>query len=443
MMPNNLEKPVLYAAKFNAEKYWDSSETIKLPSISNKNLDNIVTAFDEISYAFCKKNDYILTSVPMDKAHLQYLNTLGFTFINIPVFQEISKLKEGKVDYKLEDFDEMEVPSGVILSTYAVTNDYINISEKFGFLYEHPSIEIIKNVNSKKYSTILAKEFAGNDYSYLIDDVSQLNIIGKELLETYNAIMLKEEYGVSGKGNLKITDLKALQRISDYCLSQLEKGKKLSVILEPFFPIATDFSVQYKIESSGQSERISIQKVLNNQSTYNGSINLEDDLKNRLEKEGYFNIIEKTCSRLYSDGYYGDVCIDSMILANGRIIPIVEINARKSMSLIKHNLEQKLTSFEGGKIHSCLFYIDLTCRGNLTFENLLYELMEHNLLYTDEKREGVIPLTANTLFINRLLTNRESYKGRLYFMSVTNLTNMDFLINKTRDICNKLPFINS
>ncbi len=439
----DLGKSVTYAAKFNAEKYWEAPETIKLPSISNKNLDNMVAAFDEINYAFCKKNDSILTSIPMDEAHLQYLYSLGFSFHNVPVFRDLSKLKEGKVDYKIEDFNEIEFSSAAELSTYAVTKEYIELSDKYGFSYDHPDLETIKKVNSKRYSTLLAKELNCNDFSYLIDDVNQLNTVGKELLETSGGIMLKEEYGVSGKGNIKLADLKALQRISGYCFTQLKKGKKLSFILEPFFPIQTDFSVQYKIGRLGNSERISIQKILNNQSTYNGSINLDDELMNRLEDEGYFSIMEKVCDRLYSDGYYGDVCIDSMILTNGRIIPIVEINARKSMSLIKHCLEQKISSFEGVKKLTCLFYIDLTCRGHITFDDILNELMINDLLYTDQRREGVIPLTANTLFINRILTDRDSYKGRLYFMAVTRHTGMELLIRKAKDICNQFNFINS
>lgn len=438
----NLGNSVIYAAKFNAEKYWDSSETIKLPGITNKNLDNIVAVFDEINYAFCKENDYVLTSIPMDVAHLRYLYSLGFSFHNVAVYQDVSELKEGKVDYKIEDFNKIEFSSGAELSTYAVTDEYIQLAEKYGFSYKHPDIETIKKVNSKKYSTLLAQELNCNDYSYVIDDVDQFLTIGKKLLETNNGIMIKEEYGVSGKGNLKITELKALQRMSDYCKTQLEKGKRLSLILEPFLPIQTDFSVQYKINQSGTLERKSIQKVLNNQSTYNGSVNLDDELLFKLEKEGYFSIIEKTCERLYSDGYYGDVCIDSMIMTNGRIIPIVEINARKSMSLTKNYLEQKITSFAGVKKLTCLFYVDLTCRGQITFDDILNEFMKNDILYTNQKREGVIPLTANTLFINRMISNRDSYKGRLYFMCVTQQS-MDLLINKTREICSKFNLINS
>lgn len=432
----DLGKAVIYAAKFNAERYWEPSETIKLPSISNKNLDNMVAAFDEINYAFCKSGDYVLTSIAMDKAHLSYLDSLGFSFHNVPVFHDLSKLKEGRADYKIEDFDELEFSSGARLSTYAVTDEYIQLSEKYGFSYEHPDIETIKKVNSKKYSTILAKELDCNDFSYLINDTEQLITIGKKLLETCGGVMVKEEYGVSGKGNTKITELKALQRLRDYCLSQSKKGKKLSLILEPFFTIQTDFSVQYRIDKSGKSERISIQKVLNNQSTYNGSVNLDDELTDRLISEGYFSIMEKTCDRLYSDGYYGDICIDSMILADGRIVPIVEINARKSMSLIKHYLEQRISPAEDNKL-TCSFYVDLTCHGQISFDDILNEFMINGILYTDKKKEGVIPLTANTLFINRILTDRDSYKGRLYFMAVTQPAGMDAMIRKTRDICSR------
>jgi hypothetical protein len=123
--------------------------------------------------------------------------------------------------------------------------------------------------------------------------------------------------------------------------------------------------------------------------------------------------MERLAKELYSDGYFGHVCIDSMLLEDADWIPIVEINARKSMSLMKNHLDKHLIKMDkkGNFNHYKVSYF-----GHTSFEKLLHEMNQAELLFVPGKQNGVIPLSANTLTIAQE-PNRQN-RGRLYFSLV-------------------------
>ncbi|MFD1906532.1 hypothetical protein ACFSQ7_25010 [Paenibacillus rhizoplanae] len=60
-----------------------------------------------------------------------------------------------------------------------------------------------------------------------------------------------------------------------------------------------------------------------------GSESMEEEERMVLERAGYFDVMIQVANDLFKDGYFGPVCIDSMVLKDGTLVPIVEINARK------------------------------------------------------------------------------------------------------------------
>ncbi len=71
--------PTLYLGSFNSEQYWREIEVSKLPAIADLQADTIVSVMDELGFLFCNSsNDILITRLPMDDAHKQYLWELGF-----------------------------------------------------------------------------------------------------------------------------------------------------------------------------------------------------------------------------------------------------------------------------------------------------------------------------------------------------------------------------
>ena len=425
MRRRHIMKNKILVGKFNSEKYWSDENYISLPSIANNYYDNIILAMDELLVPFCTRHDYLLTSLPMNVMHKQYLNDIGLDFENISFEDFVSK------NFKSDSFENME------LDTYADIPYYEKFAKDFSLVYCHAPMDIIKKVNSKKYSVDLSHKLGINNYSQIASDYEQLLNLGTTMFNKYGRIIVKEEHGVSGKGNLIFNTDYALKKFFTYVERMKNKGKKISFILEPLFNVKIDFSIQMKIKKNGEVEFISIQKIFNNGLSYNGSLSMDLETVKLLEEKNYFEIINTVCKSIYKDGYYGDVCIDSLITDDEKVVPVIEINARKSMSLIKNAYDEKLGVLGNKELRSSLFQLEFSYKNEWTFENIL-ELMKRNgVLKENNDFTGVIPLTANTLFINNSLNNlrHKSARGRLYFWVVM-LKENDIIstVNKMKEI---------
>ncbi|MNC30856.1 hypothetical protein D3C75_791580 [compost metagenome] len=100
-----------------------------------------------------------------------------------------------------------------------------------------------------------------------------------------------------------------------------------------------------------------------------------------------------------------------MLLRDGSLAPLVEINARKSMSLIKHNIDRHL-KHEG--MHTCLIQVPLATMGEVCYGELLQRLEEAGILFSPAEGEGVIPLSSGTLQPQDPSRSAGSAKGKLY-----------------------------
>jgi hypothetical protein len=96
-------------------------------------------------------------------------------------------------------------------------------------------------------------------------------------------------------------------------------------------------------------------------------------------------------------------------------VPLVEINARKSMGQINNKIDSYLSK---SGLKGSLTHISLGVPNNVSFGDLLTKLKEKSILYLNGGEPGVIPISSNTIFINkRLVQNKaepELHMGRMY-----------------------------
>lgn len=433
-MEQNKTRNRIYAAKFDAERYWQPEHIVMLPAIRNSSLDNIVCAMDELMFGLCQnQEDVVLTGLPMNPAHLAYLHKIGFQFTN-QYFEE--EMKGKSCEYHAENYKLHDISQNAVLETYAILPEYEVMSEQNHMYYPHPEQDVVANVNSKIYSTELSQKLGFSQYAKIVRDEAAFLQEGKRILQENGGLIIKEEYGVSGKGNLKITEEKAFQTVCRNIAMQCKKGKEIRFILEPAFQVVKDFSVQYDIHrDTGKAERISVQQILNQERAYHGSVTADEELLLLLEQRGYFKTMEQVMAQLYEDGYFGDVCVDSMIVEPDMLVPVVEINARKSMSLIKKSLENRLIQLDYDNEEICTFYIDTIVHPKLCMEEVLRRMQEAKLLFTVDLRKGVIPLTSNTLFVNLRKNPEKNQKGRLYFLLAGTRTEVAQYREKVTGLC--------
>ncbi|WP_261301689.1 hypothetical protein [Paenibacillus andongensis] len=404
----------IHCGTFDAEQYWREPDLAKLPGLADPENLRIVAMMDELLFVFCSPSEALITRKAMNQAHKQYLTGIGFRFENnsFDVDGELKQLNKSMLQLLAEAdasaFAKVAAgkPELVPFAPIPFTGE---ASERHGFVCRMPSMDIIRRVNTKTYSTDMKERLGLPNVSFIASSCAELRETGASLLKK-GAFLIKDNYGVSGQGNLFIDSASILERVIAYTESQEKKGKQVRFVVEPYLDKLCDFSCQFSIDESGEYRLISLQRLANDEFAYQESYTPEPEFLQLLEGEGYFELMRRTAEELYKDGYYGHVCVDSMQLKDGGLVPLVEINARKSMSLIKHQIDRYLAPHE---LQGNLRYFSLrSVNADLRFEDLISGMEEAGILYQPGMSAGIIPLTANTLTINR--KPGKPYKGRLY-----------------------------
>jgi len=413
----------LIIGEFASERFWENQDVAKLPQIPDTNANAIVHAMDELLFPFCKNNDVLVTRYGFNPLLKEYLTKIGVSFTsntepiqgnnddaNETIFQLISNHPE-KIKKLLPDGNNPP-----LISHYSIVPGLAEMAANLSISINMPSLETVKKVNSKTYSCELSHSLGIPIMGTVVRDEPSLISSGMNLLKS-GSFLIKSPFGVSGNGNFLISSPTMLSRIAKHLKKQSEKGLLIEFVLEPLLDKAQDFSCNFMIQSTGSIDIISIQQMINHGFNYMGSMSANDELLKKLEQSTYYESVKHIGQQLYNDGYFGEVCLDSMILNSGDIIPIVEINARKSFGLINHHLDQFLAKYnQQGK----LLVLNINYPKSLLMDDIFNLMEKENLLYYPDNSNGIMLLSSNTLFINKTLGNYDEnmIKGRLYTKNI-------------------------
>ncbi|WP_138750952.1 hypothetical protein [Paenibacillus sinopodophylli] len=409
----------VFVATFDAEQYWRDSQLAKLPFFPDGDAERIVSAMDEMMFLFSQPGDVILTRKAFQPAYLNYLRSIGFDFESNPFDLDVRNEKQKSMFELLLESDyhsqltEM-IGNNAVLAPFAVLPRGDQVCESYKLQGRLPSFAIVQRVNSKLYSHHMKDRLQIRNVGQVIQSGGDLLETGEKLLQE-GSFLIKDLFGVSGKGNLLITSKSMLERIAAYLTSQENKGKAVQFIVEPLLSKSEDFSCQFHLNDEGKLDMIAVNKLINVDFAYTESCTPDQSFLANLEEKGYFKMMENIGRELFKDGYIGHVCVDSMILEDGEVIPLIEINARKSMSLIKNQVDKHLKQ---RGLSGNLSYLSVSNENaSFGFEHLLDSLDKEGLLYTASNGKGVFPLSANTLDVNQHL--KKAAKGRLYYSIVS------------------------
>ncbi|MFB9330905.1 hypothetical protein ACFFSY_33605 [Paenibacillus aurantiacus] len=447
---NDRRQRELIIGTFDAERFWRDPNLARLPAFHDPEMENVVMAMDELLFPFCEAQDRLITRYRMNASHKAYLHAIGFEFHSNSTDLESpeggSAARTANVFDLITSADRMgdmdpQWLDGARLSPFAVIPGADRTAARYGLKQNFAAIETVRTVNSKLYSTELNRRLGLRSDSQTIYSHEELLATGLTLLRQ-GPFLIKDEFGVSGKGNLLIESEAILRRVTSYLGEQYGKGRTVRFIVEPFLRKELDFSCQFHIEEDGTYRFISVQQLVNRNFAYQGSFTADDTLLQVLREAEYFEVMKLAARELYRAGYYGDVCVDSMLLTDGRIVPIVEVNARRSMSLIKHYVDRYLEKHAAA---GSMTHVTVQFACEATFEQLLETLDREGVLYKPDRGFGILPLSANTLLINKIVSEgkgvrNKQVKGRLYYSLVEGEQDNERLSAKVKDVLASLSF---
>jgi hypothetical protein len=449
----------VHLGTFDAEAFWRDPDLARLPALPDPAAGRIVAAMDELLFPTCQPGDLLLTRLPMDVALADYLERVGFAFEHKCAdpdfsskphrFSQTGEVSSPEPPASIFDILDDAPPalirgllSGVErIAPYAIIPAVEAFCRKYSLPFSGPAPAAVSRVNSKVYSHQVAVELGLKAYGYQVARAAELVERGRRSLAG-GPLLVKDPFGVAGKGNLLIQSEPMLERIGSHLAAQEKKGKRVSLVVEPFLPKKLDFSCQLHIAPDGQAHFLSLQQMHNDHLTYQGSSRLGAEQAAGLEQTGYFSQMETLAARLYRDGYWGAVCVDSMVLHDGTVIPVVEINARQSLGLINHHLDR---FFGPDRLSASLACLSVGYAGPLRFAGLLAKLEGAGLLFTRRQGGGIMPLSANTLLVN--LNGAEQpeaparlRRGRFYFSIVASPAERPARLEKLRGFLKELGF---
>ncbi|CAH1191924.1 MULTISPECIES: hypothetical protein [Paenibacillus] len=427
---------MLFAGTFDSETYWREEGNSRLPFIPDPSRSRIVMAMDELLVSLCGPEDTLLTRFAMDEAHKDYLAHIGFRFTQLSAGVPIHESNLFRALYEVPETDE-RLKRFRELTPFSVVPYVHELIDRYNYSSRLPALTDVRRVNSKLYSADLAKRLLGSSYSQPVFSADELAAAGRGILERTEGVLIKDPFGVAGKGNMLFKTLASLERVVCYLRKQEQNGSSTAFLVEPFLDVEYDFSCQFSIDAFGSFRIVGLQRILNRQFAYMGSQEMEEAHVDSLIQNGYFDVIEKLASSLYKDGYFGHVCVDSMILKDGTLVPIVEINARQSMGLISHYLGRRLDNGE----HGIFTFRSVGSRHRFDYGQWLRQLKSDGILYPNDTGEGIVPLSPACLFAGygesdypQKLSEGSFIKGRLYlFVIARDVQEQKSLIARVRE----------
>lgn len=407
-------------SSFHSEPSWREKDFASFALLPDEQADHIVEVMDEMQYAFCPDDEAtLLTNLAMNQVHLDYLHSLGLRLENEYLLTKPQwKTRNPNAaealfhaPCKLSQLQKTQFDQILTYSVVAYTREIV------GQLLPGqavPALDTVKKVNSKCFSTLLGNKI-GDLSGEIVTSSDDILRKGLRLLDT-SPLLIKDPFGVSGAGNIRIDKPSALQSIVRFLHKQELAGRKVTFILEPFYEKERDFSSLFTISREGKAELTGIEWMENKGFGFSKIYPAPAPFVEALLQKGYLEQTMLVIEALIKEGYWGPVCIDSMLLANGSIRLIVEINARHSMGFLNERMGKKLNQLSGSDRSYQLATLNVISRKESSFDTFFEALQHTGLLYQAKNGTGIFPLSANTWDINHTQAY-SSYKKRFYYMT--------------------------
>lgn len=398
---------IIWIFNIGVEKYWyEDNYTIK-----NSREDAIVNHIEEMNILLTRSQDILILRNKPNDSYLLNMKDAGFSIPHIlcPTEKNEKKSISELVINDKKIISQLKKLSNSYEDVYFIPYGISYLEEKIANKCNLKLVGSGSNINKLINNKIFSRELASN---------LQLNITEGEVCESikdvknaynrlknhFNKIIIKLPHGASGKGLYIIDTEKKLKSV----LLILERFKRTNnctnIIVEGWYEKKADINYQVYVSKSGKIKTFSVKEQIVKETVYVGSI-----VPPRISKSIYNQYIqygEIIGKKLYDMGFDGVIGIDSIITTEDIIVPIIEINARFTLSTYTSFLENK---FKNKIIYS--FYEKISIETNLNYIKFQKILLNNQLLFSTKNNKGIIVYTSETLNINR---------GRLFVIIVAN-----------------------
>ncbi|MEU0096777.1 hypothetical protein [Kribbella sp. NPDC006257] len=363
---------------FDAESWWRPADLAALPSVGWA--DPAVGAMDELLAAFCAPNDLLITRHPLAASIREGLEKALYNkdFDHLSLDAPGSEPIERQV---LGDPAVLVRIRGRELTPYAVLPETWKLAEQW-----LPAPEIVAEVNSKTWSNELVRELGLPGAGRVVRSVDEL-VTAVTALQ-FQAL-IKDPYGVSGRALIQVATPGVLRAVERVLRKQVDAGRRVELIVQEKYAKQHDFSGHLLLDRNGDWEFLGLQLMTNRGFRHFGSSPVPPGL---IDEGWYAETLAEVVPAIAKTGYWGPVGVDAMLLDDGTVIPVLEINARQSLGLL--SLEIGCRAAEHG-LTGHLWQLELNVAPGKGIDDVFVAL--GNLLYDGGTAPGVTVLSGSTL----------------------------------------------
>lgn len=215
-----------------------------------------------------------------------------------------------------------------------------------GVGYEIPEWEVVQQINSKAFSF----RYTTLPQAALLTNENELNAW---VFKVAGPKVLKTCFGLAGQGHCHIERDLLSPSVFTYCHREWEKRRP--VIGEPWLERIEDFSTQWEIDRDGTVAYIGATRFeADEKGVYRGtSAGPQDILFSKTEKflQQHLDYVQGVLRDSAGAGFFGPLGFDAFLYRDPidreiRLNPLVEINARWTMSRVALSLQQKISPGE-------------------------------------------------------------------------------------------------
>ena len=419
---------VVWLFNIGTEKVWKKGNS---KGVSDKNENIIVNHIEEINLLITRRQDYIILR---KKPNLEFLSDLIDYDMEIPnmlfpsVEDESKSISELVLadDKLIQDLSDIAKKQKVYFVPYGVSVYEEEIAKKSGMHLVGGTHEKSCIVNDKIFSKQISRDLnlpaAEDRVCSTLDEIKEAY---EELKKKHSKIIIKMPCNSSGQGMWIVDSEKKLKTVCLIITRLMKDRKNEKWLVEGWIDHKIDLNIQIYVSESGYVDVFSVKEQIIDGTLYTGSV-----MPPRISKENYDCCVayaKKIGTELYNKGYSGVFGIDALIDNDDRVVPIIEINGRFTLSTY---LSFLLYKFHNKKIIA--FYKRIKTQSDRHYSDLIDRMKDNSILF--DGTEGVMVYNSAT-------TNSDLAENhiRVFYVAIADKYDKAFyLSDKMSEICQEL-----
>ncbi len=339
----------VYLANFEVEDRWAVGET-GLPRTPFETARQVVNRMDELAVTLAGGQDHVLLKQAPDPGYLDWLSRLELPLPRLVPANSSQPQRNVTEDAlatpALLDLLSGLAAEGAYLLPHGVSTMEEELAERTGLPLAAPPTTICKFVNSKVYSRRLAEKLGLRQPTgwacAALEQFAAACRDAADLLADGRRVVVKDAYGVSGKGLMVVDDPNRLDRLYRMVATQARRSghDRVGLVVEEWVAKGVDLNYQFTVHRDGTVSFDFVKEAYTVHGVHTGhrmparlSAPVHEELRRCSQALG---------TQLAADGYYGVVGVDAMTDPSGGLYPVTEINARNNMSTYQATLVERL-----------------------------------------------------------------------------------------------------